>query len=169
MHARDATGRQVSLLNDDPYSSHQSYHTAPHYQSAGDQSPPPHTPELLRSDSYDSNASYDAFSPLTPGLYDYTSRQLYDDYLPDPQVGMKRPVYVATSRSNSYEDDSSASSAAPRRLGSAIPAGTATATAARRLSQLRVMLLVTPKSTLPRKPFNAHILDATRSSLAQTT
>ncbi|KAI1094169.1 hypothetical protein F5B19DRAFT_446196 [Rostrohypoxylon terebratum] len=121
MHARDATGRQVSLLNDDPYSSHQSYHTAPHYQSTGDQSPPPHTPELLRSDSYDSNASYDAFSPLTPGLLDYTSRQLYDDYLPDPQVGMKRPVYISTSRSNSYEDDSSASSAAPEKAGKRYP------------------------------------------------
>ncbi|KAI0828401.1 hypothetical protein F5Y06DRAFT_283283 [Hypoxylon sp. FL0890] len=121
MHARDATGRQVSLLNDDPYASQQSYHTATHYQCAGDQSPPPHTPELLRSDSYDSNASYDAFSPLTPGLYDYSSRQLYDDYLPDQQVGMKRPVYVATSRSNSYEDDSSASSVAPEKTGKRYP------------------------------------------------
>ncbi|KAI2622935.1 hypothetical protein GGS26DRAFT_231294 [Hypomontagnella submonticulosa] len=121
MHARDATGRQVSLLNDDPYASHQSYHTATHYQSAGDQSPPPHTPELLRSDSYDSNASYDAYSPVTPGLYDYSSRQLYDDYLPDQQVGMKRPVYVAGSRSNSYEDDSSTSSAAPEKTGKRYP------------------------------------------------
>ncbi|OTB03064.1 hypothetical protein M426DRAFT_12892 [Hypoxylon sp. CI-4A] len=120
MHARDATGRQVSLLNDDPYSS-QSYYLATHYQSAGDQSPPPHTPELLRSDSYDSNASYDAYSPLTPGLYDYSSRPLYDDYLPDQQVGMKRPVYVATSRSNSYEDDSSNSSGAPEKTGKRYP------------------------------------------------
>ncbi|KAI6087070.1 hypothetical protein F4821DRAFT_236992 [Hypoxylon rubiginosum] len=120
MHARDATGRQVSLLNDDPYAAHP-YHTATHYHPTVDQSPPPHTPELLRSDSYDSNASYDAYSPLTPGLYDYSSRQLYDDYLPDQQVGMKRPAYVATSRSNSYEDDSSASSGAPEKAGKRYP------------------------------------------------
>ncbi|KAL7628264.1 transcriptional repressor [Parahypoxylon ruwenzoriense] len=121
MQARDATGRQVSLLNDDPHASHQSYHTPSYYQCAGDQSPPPHTPELLRSDSYDSNASYEAFSPLTPGLYDYSSRQLYDDYLPDQQIAIKRPAYVATNRSNSYEDDSSASSAAPEKTGKRYP------------------------------------------------
>ncbi|KAI5862694.1 hypothetical protein GGS23DRAFT_88248 [Durotheca rogersii] len=123
MQARDATGRQVSLLNDDPYASHQSYHMPSHYPSACDQSPPPHTPELLRSDSYDSNASYDAYSPVTPqGLYDYSARQLYEDYLPaDHQVPMKRPAYVVTSRSNSYEDDSSASSAAPEKVGKRYP------------------------------------------------
>ncbi|KAI0009085.1 hypothetical protein F4779DRAFT_401097 [Xylariaceae sp. FL0662B] len=122
MHARDATGRQVSLLNDDPYASRQAaYHTATHYHSSGDQSPLPHTPELLRSNSYDSNASHDAYSPLTPGLYDYPSRQLYDDYLPDKQVAMKRPPYIASSRSNSYEDDSSASSAAPEKAGKRYP------------------------------------------------
>ncbi|KAI1764059.1 hypothetical protein GGR53DRAFT_495407 [Hypoxylon sp. FL1150] len=120
MHARDATGRQVSLLNDDPYAAHP-YHTATHYQPTCDQSPPPHTPELLRSDSYDSNTSYDAYSPLTPGLYDYSSHQLYDDYLPDQQAGIKRPAYVATSRSNSYEDDSSASSGVPEKAGKRYP------------------------------------------------
>ncbi|KAI2609781.1 uncharacterized protein GGS25DRAFT_233466 [Hypoxylon fragiforme] len=121
MHARDATGRQVSLLNDDPYACHQSYQTATHYQTASDQSPPPHTPELLRSDSYDSNASYEAYSPLTPGLYDYPARQLYDDYYCDQQVVTKRPVYATASRSNSYEDDSSASSGAPEKTGKRYP------------------------------------------------
>ncbi|KAI0594998.1 hypothetical protein F4775DRAFT_395003 [Biscogniauxia sp. FL1348] len=121
MQARDATGRQVSLLNDDPYSSPQTYHSPGHYQSAGEQSPLPHTPELLRSDSYDSTASYDAVSPLTPGVYDYAPRPLYDDYLSDKQAGMKRPAYVASSRSNSYEDDSSNGSAAHEKTGKRYP------------------------------------------------
>ncbi|KAI1375557.1 hypothetical protein F4677DRAFT_446180 [Hypoxylon crocopeplum] len=120
MHARDATGRQVSLLNDDPYASQQSYLTATHYQ-AGDQSPSAHTPELLRSDSYDSNASYDTYSPMTPGVYDYSSQQLYDDYYPDQQTSMKRPAYATASRSNSYEDDDSTSSGAPEKSGKRYP------------------------------------------------
>ncbi|KAI1364619.1 hypothetical protein F5Y08DRAFT_205179 [Xylaria arbuscula] len=96
MQARDATGRQVSLLNDDIYAS----------QSCYPQSPLVHTPELMRSDSYDSNASYDAVSPLTPNVYDY-SRPYYDDYLQDKQPPLKRPAYVTTHRAGSYEDDSS--------------------------------------------------------------
>ncbi|KAI3332465.1 hypothetical protein HD806DRAFT_195838 [Xylariaceae sp. AK1471] len=107
MQARDATGRQVSLLNDDIYAIHPSYPSPTHYASGGDQSPLVHTPELMRSDSYDSNASYDAFSPLTPNVYDYTARPYYDDYVQDKQQSMKRPAYVATHRAGSYEDDSS--------------------------------------------------------------
>ncbi|KAI8629108.1 hypothetical protein F5Y19DRAFT_433982 [Xylariaceae sp. FL1651] len=107
MQARDATGRQVSLLNDDPYASHPSYPSPKRYASGGDQSPLSRTPELIRSDSYDSNTSYDAFSPLTPNVYDYTSRPYYDDYLQDNQGPIKRPAYVTSSRSDSYEDDSS--------------------------------------------------------------
>ncbi|KAI0508499.1 hypothetical protein F5B22DRAFT_638710 [Xylaria bambusicola] len=100
MQARDATGRQVSLLNDDIYASHPSY-------PSPTQSPPAHTPELMRSDSYDSNASYDAFSPLTPNVYDYSARPYYDDYLEDKQPSLKHPTYVTAHRAGSYEDDSS--------------------------------------------------------------
>ncbi|GAW20211.1 hypothetical protein ANO14919_097080 [Xylariales sp. No.14919] len=105
MHARDATGRQVSLLNDDIYASRPSYPSPPRYASRGDQSPLSHTPELMRSDSYDSNASYDARSPLTPNPYDYSARPYYDEYVQDKQPPMKRPAYVASHRSGSYEDD----------------------------------------------------------------
>ncbi|KAI0025463.1 hypothetical protein F4780DRAFT_333316 [Xylariomycetidae sp. FL0641] len=105
MQARDATGRQVSLLNDDPYASHQTYPSPGQYASSGEHSPLPHTPELLRSNSYDSTTSYDALSPLTPGVYDYASRPIYDDYMGDSQVTPKRPAYVASSRSTSYEED----------------------------------------------------------------
>ncbi|KAI1115405.1 hypothetical protein F5Y14DRAFT_136566 [Nemania sp. NC0429] len=107
MQARDATGRQVSLLNDDIYASCPSYPSPTHYASGGDQSPLARTPELMRSDSYDSNASYDALSPLTPNVYDYSARPYYDDYPSDKQAPVKRPVYIATHRSRSYDDDSS--------------------------------------------------------------
>ncbi|GAP92402.1 putative C2H2 transcription factor [Rosellinia necatrix] len=107
MQARDATGRQVSLLNDDIYASYPSYPSPTDYASGGDQSPLARTPELMRSDSYDSNASYDAISPLTPNLYDYTARPYYDDYLQEKQPSMKQISYVATHRAGSYEDDSS--------------------------------------------------------------
>ncbi|KAI1811153.1 hypothetical protein GGS20DRAFT_128736 [Poronia punctata] len=106
MQARDATGRQVSLLNDDIYAS-QPYPSPTHYASGGDQSPLMHTPELLRSDSYDSNASFDVYSPLTPNLHDYPARPYYDDYMQDKQPPLKRPAYITTHRASSYEDDSS--------------------------------------------------------------
>ncbi|KAH9908801.1 hypothetical protein F4778DRAFT_718780 [Xylariomycetidae sp. FL2044] len=120
MQARDATGRQVSLLNDDSYTSHATYRKSP-YSMTGGQSPLPPTPELLRSDSYDSSASYDAITPLTPGVFDYATRPLYDDYLGEKQATMKRPAYVASSRSNSYEEDSSSGSAVPEKPGKRYP------------------------------------------------
>ncbi|KAI1736527.1 hypothetical protein F4680DRAFT_431677 [Xylaria scruposa] len=107
MQARDATGRQVSLLNDDIYASRPSYPSPTHYTSGGERSPLVHTPELMRSDSYDSNASYDAVTPLTPSVYDYSARPYCDDYLQDKQPPMKRPAYIANHRAGSYEDDSS--------------------------------------------------------------
>ncbi|KAI1349592.1 hypothetical protein F5Y01DRAFT_179952 [Xylaria sp. FL0043] len=107
MQARDATGRQVSLLNDDIYASRPSYSSSAHYASGGDQSPLARTPELLRSDSYDSNASYDAISPLTPNVFDYSVRPYYDDYLQDKQPPLKHHAYIAAHRAGSYEDDSS--------------------------------------------------------------
>ncbi|CAJ2513442.1 Uu.00g015610.m01.CDS01 [Anthostomella pinea] len=106
MHARDATGRQVSLLNDDPSASPSYHHSPSQYRSGGDQSPLPPTPELLRSNSYDSNTSNDAIIPLTPGIFDYASRPLFEEYSSDKQATVKRPAYVGKSRSNSYEDDS---------------------------------------------------------------
>jgi hypothetical protein len=117
MHARDATGRQVSLLNDDTYSQGVSYSNQSQYQALANRSPFPHTPELLRSNSYDSNASsFDALSPLTPGVYDYSQRSYYDEYgLPEKPSLAKRPSYAATSRSASYEDDSGSASAIPEK------------------------------------------------------
>lgn len=122
MQARDATGRQVSLLNDDSYSRPLTYRTSSQYDSARDVSPLPHTPELLRSDSYDSNTSYDPVSPMTPALFDYSARGPYDDYLGDKQTTAKRASYVASSRSNSYVDDeSSNASSVPERTAKRYP------------------------------------------------
>jgi hypothetical protein len=107
MQARDATGRRVSLLNDDIYATRPSYSSLPHYGSGGDLSPLAHTPELIRSDSYDSNASHDGLTPLTPNVYDYSAQPYYDDYIQDKQPSMKHTTYIATHRAGSYEDDSS--------------------------------------------------------------
>lgn len=141
MHTRDASGRKVSLLNDDSLS-HQyydipqrlSYRTTSHVVSQSyypsltrSISSSPNTPELLRSDSYDSQASMEPASPLTPSLayadygrnavYASDARASYDDYGSEvPAVaGSKRPGSYADSHSVSYEDDegSSPSGAAP--------------------------------------------------------
>ena len=142
MHARDAAGRRVSLLNDET-ASHNfqqlSYRTA---SSATSYHPPsltrsasssPHTPELLRSDSYDSQMSMEPVSPLTP-IYDYSrvyaappaiadARSTYEDYVDHVQAytGTKRPSVFIDSRSPSYEDDASTSPAGTERSGKRYP------------------------------------------------
>lgn len=115
MQARDAAGRQVSLLNDDSQSQPRPVHRP-------GPSPLLSTPELLRADSYDSNASsIDAISPLTPG-HDYAaSRPLHDDYMSDKQFHVERPAYVQSSRSNSYEDDGTGASTGHERAGKRYP------------------------------------------------
>ncbi|KAI9737634.1 MAG: hypothetical protein M1818_005638 [Claussenomyces sp. TS43310] len=105
MHARDASGRQVSLLNDD----------------AADSSSP-RTPDLLRADSYDSQMS--ALSPLTPTSFEFGGRRAsYATVYPDPTrcdqrpygsapysegrrsvENMQRPSY-SSPKSSCYDDD----------------------------------------------------------------
>lgn len=123
MQARDATGRQVSLLNDDSAAAAAAQRPSftGRYIAVADRSPLLRTPELLRSDSYDSTTSgYDAISPMTPGLYDYAPRPMYDDYMADKASALKRPSYVQSSRSNSYDEDAS-HAAAPERAGKRYP------------------------------------------------
>ncbi|KAI5463025.1 hypothetical protein BGZ63DRAFT_352118 [Mariannaea sp. PMI_226] len=114
MHARDATGRQVSLLNDDnsSYWTHQSlpYHSghavAPSYSSSSS----PNTPELLRSDSYDSQMSNDPMSPMTPNVEYYPRQQsiysISHDYSIDGHSA-KASGYAESTRSASFDDDPS--------------------------------------------------------------
>ncbi|GAB1311232.1 transcriptional repressor [Madurella fahalii] len=141
MHARDASGRRVSLLNDDDTTSTSHYH--PSYYADGSYAVPsyythaprsvsstPNTPELLRSDSYDSQMSAEPISPLTP-LYDSVRyapavvdpRSQYDEYYADTHVytGQKRPVALLESRSSSYEDDVAAASPPSERPGKRFP------------------------------------------------
>lgn len=119
MKVRDAKGRQVSLLNDETHTPQSSYfytQTSSQFQSIPNQSPFPSTPELLRSDSYDSNASFDVITtPLTPA-YDYSPRPVYEDYaVPEKKSTAQRPGYFEKSRSNSYEGDSANPAAVPEK------------------------------------------------------
>lgn len=138
MHARDATGRQVSLLNDEPASQQLkfydpiperlSYRTASHVISqpyhptlTRSASASPNTPELLRSDSYDSQMSNEPVSPLTPSMmyadyghasaYSADGRSPFDDYLASTHSlsGNKRPGAFGDNRSASYDDEEAAS------------------------------------------------------------
>jgi len=131
MHARDANGRRVSLLNDESIS-HTRYAMPyrPAAPSSYDRSSSrsvsssPNTPGLLRSDSYDSQMSADPASPLTP-LYDYgrggygaapiiaSSYEDYADSIPS-HAGTKRPSAFSDRRSVSYDDDISGSAGAER-------------------------------------------------------
>ncbi|KAG6242829.1 hypothetical protein E4U24_005603 [Claviceps purpurea] len=129
MEARNAAGRRVSLLNDDSVSyetSHihhvqhnQQQKFAPGFPSAASRvlarpqptprssSSSPNTPELWRSDSYDSQMSNDPVSPLTPSVdYAYPRGGLYGS-----EVYPKRPAYVDRSRATSYDDENTSTAA----------------------------------------------------------
>ncbi|KAE8443080.1 hypothetical protein EG329_002403 [Mollisiaceae sp. DMI_Dod_QoI] len=82
MQARDSSGRRVSLLNEEPISqkqqlpirtSHYSSYDQPSMArshssiSARSNTSSPHTPNLIRADSFDSNG-HDPLSPITPTL-----------------------------------------------------------------------------------------------------
>ncbi|ETS87704.1 hypothetical protein PFICI_01532 [Pestalotiopsis fici W106-1] len=123
MQARDAAGRSVSLLNDDTYSRPLTYRAASHYHTTGDASPLPHTPELFRSNSYDSNSSYpDPLSPMTPQVYDFSQSQYDNIYPADKSATLKRPSYIdAASRSNSFMDEESSNSSVPERTAKRYP------------------------------------------------
>jgi hypothetical protein len=93
MQARDSSGRQVSLLNDEPSPlNHQSLYAA--LQSGYDTSPEmvrsnsyvsdsssQGTPDLLRSNSYDSSTGNESSSPLTPSLPEFGRRESYSSYI----------------------------------------------------------------------------------------
>ena len=138
MQARDSTGRQVSLLNDDsqgmkaqrplphrPMSYHSANHVLPRPSPASrSNSSSPNMPELLRSDSYDSQTSNDPLSPMTPAVdYAFPRTSLYpisQDYAMDAPPA-KRMAF-ADSRTTSYnEDDVSATSPLPERPGKRYP------------------------------------------------
>lgn len=137
MEARNAAGRRVSLLNDTdsgfdkaqlirPLHQHHplsfqapaSHGLARPYPSHRSTSSSPNTPELLRSDSYDSQLSNDPISPLTPSVdYAFSRSSLYAGDVPSA----KRPSYVDRSRSGSFEDESTGPTAVSERPGKRYP------------------------------------------------
>ncbi|CCC04935.1 hypothetical protein SMACR_04302 [Sordaria macrospora] len=138
MFARDANGHTVQLLNDDepqkapqvqyqpmPYRAPSSFGQPYHPTLTRSLSSSPNTPELLRSDSYDSQMSNEPISPMTP-IYDYSrgypidTRHYEDHSDAHSYIGAKRPRTMSDSRSMSYEDDA-ASPAATERTGKRYP------------------------------------------------
>lgn len=146
MHARDSSGRQVSLLNDDSASNlvyRPSAYGRISYTSGSSGSD---GSELLRSSSYDSQMS-DPRSPTLPGVYDYghagaslypnvtADGRTYDDYVsgeaPPTSMGGSSSSgssskhtsgFIDSSQSASYDEDSAAnSSSIPERPGKRYP------------------------------------------------
>ncbi|KAL7927423.1 hypothetical protein ACQKWADRAFT_2869 [Trichoderma austrokoningii] len=129
MHALDAAGRKVSLLNDDtsswapkhtyyqqtslPYSGQPSVRPLPPRSDSSS----PNTPSLSRSDSYDSHLS-DAISPLTPSVdFSFTRAPVFSfghEYTAEGPPA-KRPAYGDCSPSADCEEDCSAASSVSER------------------------------------------------------
>ncbi|KAH8808375.1 hypothetical protein F5884DRAFT_857911 [Xylogone sp. PMI_703] len=148
IQARDSSGRQVSLLNDDfpapspPSRSPIFIQRSPHttgfefvkqsrsnsYTPSQSGPPSPTTPDLLRSQSYDSQATQDPLSPLTPTSvfefarlpyippttnhfapgYEHLEKSSYSNDIP----ALQRPVTATRPRysdSRPYDDASTAS------------------------------------------------------------
>lgn len=138
MLVRDASGRRVSILNDEPVApthGHRPYPlnaSYPYYPQAPRTSSTPATPELLRSNSYDSQMGPEPVSPMTP-LYEPVRyvpavadpRSPYDEYYVDAvpvYAGLKRrPSAISDSRSVSYEDDAPSAPPPAERPGKRFP------------------------------------------------
>lgn len=115
MHIINAEGRRCSILNDDSIShtrpampwSTVSYPSYGNYRTA---SSSPNTPELLRSESYDSQMSNDPVSPTTPvfGYGHYpegrTPYEEYPDYASSYVKGAR--AHYSGSRAGSYDAES---------------------------------------------------------------
>ncbi|TFB05885.1 Transcriptional regulator NRG1 [Trichoderma ghanense] len=125
MHGSDASGRRVSLLNDDEVTRATvrppafSWPSAQSQLYSGSESSLPNTPALLRSDSFDSQLSEAAISPLTPPGDSYygSVRPLTYAYGREYAEGppTKRPAYGPCSPPTSGEEDSSAATCVPER------------------------------------------------------
>ncbi|KAJ4008364.1 hypothetical protein NW766_009356 [Fusarium irregulare] len=137
MHAINAAGRRVSLLNDEsasqqpqlqqqrpPLSFHSSYAFNQSYPTPGSSSSSPNTPELLRSDSYDSQMSNDPVSPMTPNVDYYPRQQVIYTIPQDYNMDAKHVAYANSTRSASYDAEMVSqprSSPMPERPGKRYP------------------------------------------------
>jgi hypothetical protein len=137
MHAINAAGRRVSLLNDEsasqqpqlqqqrlPLTFHSSYGFNQSYPTSTSSSSSPNTPELLRSDSYDSQMSNDPVSPMTPNVDYYPRQQVIYTIPQDYNMDAKHAVYADSARSASYDAEMVSqprSSPMPERPGKRYP------------------------------------------------
>ncbi|KAJ4130663.1 hypothetical protein NW768_006199 [Fusarium equiseti] len=137
MHAINAAGRRVSLLNDEsasqqpqlqqqrpPLSFHSSFAFNQSYPTPGSSSSSPNTPELLRSDSYDSQMSNDPVSPMTPNVDYYPRQQVIYTIPQDYNMDAKHVAYANSTRSASYDAEMVSqprSSPMPERPGKRYP------------------------------------------------
>ncbi|KAL2076052.1 hypothetical protein VTL71DRAFT_995 [Oculimacula yallundae] len=105
MHARDSSGRKVSLLNDEParqesafgstYSAFDSANMVRSHSAMSTQSrtSSPHIPDLVRADSFDSNNTNDPRSPITPtSLREFGRPSSYMAYKSQPQYEYREPL-----------------------------------------------------------------------------
>lgn len=108
MRARDSSGNQVSLLNDEPAKQSPqelAYAQQPDFLSYGSpgmirsnssaSNSTPSTPDLMRANSYDSQHTTDPHSPTTPPYHDGFGQQVayanvgqYKENMYEPQEGM---------------------------------------------------------------------------------
>lgn len=128
---RDASGRRISLLNDEdepPVKRLSRSNTASsYYPQVSRTASTPNTPELFRSNSYDSNMGTEPISPMTP-LYEPAMRYppavaghhrpSFEEYYPDvPHMypgAKRRPSALSDGRSVSYDDDLTTTTASER-------------------------------------------------------
>lgn len=124
MHAHNSSGQKISLLNDEPSTQRRATFQRPVYGSPdmmrcnsafSERSSAPRTPDLLRADSYDSQMTNDAASPITPS-YEVNGPQSYPapphhyqvlDRLPNYEYSDKqRPAHAmyTDDRQSSYPD-----------------------------------------------------------------
>lgn len=126
MHTINSSGRRVSLLNDD---SSVSRHVVPGVFSRQEREDPqlrslvragsynsqgssPRTPDLLRSDSYDSGMTLDPASPPTPSRMEFGRQTSFTSSYPDPTQYEQRP-YSNYSQKMALPSPSSTSVQAP--------------------------------------------------------
>lgn len=113
LQARDASGRRVSLLNSENIPPHSLIRPSTTFTPFERQAPQtfstPATPELLRSNSYDSQRGTEPISPITP-LYEpgylYTPSSGPEIRTPSDEYAVERPFsYEALERRSSYGSD----------------------------------------------------------------
>lgn len=117
MHARDSSGRNVSLLNDEPAAQdsisfqnfsfgaqdHSSMERSHSNLSAHSRNSSPHVPELVRTDSFDSSNTHDQRSPVTPvSMREFGQQNPYAAYKTQAHFEYREPPRMDEFLSHQY-------------------------------------------------------------------